>query len=249
MKGLTDESKTGRILFQNALGQGNWNIHPVFRYNDGTEKKLAGIWVAKYEMSNNGSNVPQSKPGIVSWRSITVADCFTKSKDMYTQYNSHLIRNCEWGAVAYLAQSKYGRHGVQVGMNSSNYITGASVTQSTTGNKYVVFDMNGGAWEFVAAGLSTNVANTFGSANAKYYDAYTSYGDRYGDAVYETSTSSSGNTSWYGDISSFLNSTLTFHGRGGFYGIGEAAGLFGFSPDEVVARDGVSFRTALWGAL
>jgi len=249
MKGLADESKTGRILFQNALGQGNWNIHPAFRYNDGTEKKLAGIWVAKYEMSNNGSNVPQSKPGIASWRSITVADCFTKSKNMYTQYNSHLIRNCEWGAVAYLAQSKYGRHGMQVGMNSSNFITGASVTQSTTGNKYGVFDMNGGAWEYVAAGLSTNVANTFGSANVEYYDAYTSYGDRYGDAVYETSTSSSGNTSWYGDISSFLNSTLTFHGRAGFYGIGEAAGLFGFSPDEVVARDGVSFRTALWGAL
>ena len=249
MKGLTDESKTGRILFQNALGQGNWNIHPAFSYNDGTEKKLAGIWVAKYEMSNNGSNVPQSKPGIESWRSITVGDCFTRSKDMYTQYNSHLIRNSEWGAVAYLAQSKYGRHGVQVGMNSSNYITGASVTQSTTGNKYGVFDMNGGAWEYVAAGLSTNVANTFGSTNVKYYDAYTSYGDRYGDAVYETSNGTTNATAWHGDYSTFVISSYPFVRRGGYCLDGSGSGLFAFAYDDGSVYSTYSFRTVLWGSL
>ena len=32
MKGLTNETSTGRTSFNNANGQGNWNIHPAFNY-------------------------------------------------------------------------------------------------------------------------------------------------------------------------------------------------------------------------
>ena len=74
MKGLTNETSTGRTSFNNASGQGNWNIHPAFNY--GTT--VSGIWVAKFEASSvqgnsngSGDNVTsktlQVKPGVASW--------------------------------------------------------------------------------------------------------------------------------------------------------------------------------------
>jgi len=248
MKGTTNETALGRTTFQNVLGQGNWNIHPAFSYVDGTENILSGIWVAKYEMSNNGTKAV-SVPGVNSWRSITIANCFTNSLSINSGLQSHLIRNSEWGAVAYLAQSKYGRNGIEVGMNSSNFITGASVVQSATGNKYGVFDMNGGAWEYIAAGISANVSSTFGSANAKYYEVYTTYANKYGDAVYETSISTTGGTSWYSDYSTFITSSYPFFARGGSYSDGSISGLFSYSYYSYEGYSSISFRTVLWGAL
>ncbi|MDD4067032.1 MAG: hypothetical protein PHH22_03565, partial [Clostridia bacterium] len=143
MKGKTNETALGRTTFQNALGQGNWNIHPAFSYVDGTENILSGIWVAKYEMSDNDSDgIPESILGVNSYNYITISLCFTKSLNMISNLLSHLIKNSEWGAVVYLAQSKYGRNGVEVSRTDNDYITGESVTESTTGNKYGVFDMN-----------------------------------------------------------------------------------------------------------
>ena len=50
MKGLTNETSTGRKSFNNASGQGNWNIHPAFNYG----QTVSGLWVAKFEASNSG---------------------------------------------------------------------------------------------------------------------------------------------------------------------------------------------------
>ena len=33
---------------------------------------------------------------------------------------AHLMKNSEWGAVAYLTQSKYGRNGVEITINNKN---------------------------------------------------------------------------------------------------------------------------------
>ena len=73
---------------------------------------------------------------------------------------------------------------------------------STTGNVYGIYDMAGGAWEYVA-GIYTggssndNRSKLWDSNNSKYVDKYTNttdsqstyYGNtnKYGDAVYETS--------------------------------------------------------------
>ena len=93
--------------------------------------------------------------------------------------NSHLMKNTEWGAVAYLAQSSYGKN-AEVWINpNSNFLTGqagsgpsvGSTTStsaynsgngpqaSTTGTVYGVYDMSGGAYEYTAA----YVANDNGS--------------------------------------------------------------------------------------
>ena len=259
---LQNTSSTSSVNVRNFVttsGINNWLVHPGFSYNDGNKKELAGIWVAKYEMSNNGDNVPKSVPGVESWKRIPIETCFINSYNMNEDLNSHLMRNSEWGAVAYLAQSKYGRNGVEVGMNlSSGYYTGGvsgatahtNVGQSTTGNCYGVFDMNGGAWEYVAAGLGTIVSSTFQSENAKYYEVYEDrYEDRYGDAVYETSSGTTGSTSWHGDNSYFVTSFDPFFLRGGYWDNGSGAGLFLFGSLDGGAYVNGSFRSVLWGAL
>ena len=97
---------------------------------------------------------------------------FDKTKD--TTLDTHMMKNNEWGAVAYLTQSIYGRctsstSCTEVGINnSSSYITGTGApagtyedtnngtyettlgqNASTTGNIYGVYDMSGGSFEYV----------------------------------------------------------------------------------------------------
>ena len=142
-------------------------VHPAF-INDtannyelgGWDKNLKGIWVAKYEMSmekngvatettdasigdvvTNATTKLVSKPGVASWRNIKIGNCYSNSYNYERGKESHLMKNSEWGACAYLTQSKYGRNGHEIDINnSSTYITGnggGSPTASAgTGNAY-----------------------------------------------------------------------------------------------------------------
>ena len=174
---------------------GDYVVHPAFNYG-GTA--LAGFWIGKFESSNTsctdtastgnvaytGSEVMTVKPGVTSWRKLTIGNMYdtciamNKSGNPYGLNTSdnvvdpHLTKNSEWGAVAYLSKSSYGKETEEVWINpNSNYITGqagtgASVSSttstnayyttngvkaSTTGNVYGVYDMSGGAWEYTAA--------------------------------------------------------------------------------------------------
>jgi len=91
----------------------------------------------------------------------------------HDEYESHLIKNSEWGAVAYLTHSRYGRNGIEVTKNnSSTFITGnagntvnasgasgvtnayntaAGALASSTGNISGIYDLSGGAYEVTAA--------------------------------------------------------------------------------------------------
>jgi len=168
---------------------------------------------------------------------------FTASQGVKTTYSltsdSHMIKNTEWGAVAYLTESKYGRNGTEVGINGSNNITGggdykSNVLQSTTGNIYGIYDMNGTLWEYVAGyinnsdvssnGYNTNLLNAV-ATNSKYADVYKATSDSQennyaenkgvkGDAVYETSTSYSLINGWHGDYSAFAYTIRPVFARG-----------------------------------
>ena len=170
-------------------------VHPAFR--DGTsnnfkngewDSELSGIWVAKYEVSHSdatlssagSSNTMKIVPRVQSWRSITIGNMYTNSSNYDRSKESHLMKNSEWGAVAYLTHSQYGRNGHEIDINnSSDYITGngggstnASSTSeepnayntekgakaSTTGNIYGIYDLSGGAWEYVASYISNGNA-------------------------------------------------------------------------------------------
>ena len=266
MKGLTNETSTGRKSFNNASGQGKWNIHPAFNYG----QTVSGIWVAKFEASNSGGKI-KVEPGVSSWRSITVNDIYTNCLNYNKTLNSHMMKNDEWGAVAYLSKSKYGKNAeVDINSDSSYYTGGGSgnayvtnVGQSTTGTVHGVYDMSGGAYEYVAAyvnngnsSLSNGESLVNGDAKTKNVYSKGSSDDRdsnysansgkYGDAVYETSVNgNSSNSSWYGDDSYFPDTNSPFFLRGAFYGAGTSGGVFYFDYEDGNSFNTYSFRPVL----
>ena len=293
MKGTSNETSTGRTTFQNASGQGNWSIHPAFNYG----QTVSGIWVAKFEASPEGATTNTSnseyngtgkklqvKPGVSSWRSIAISNIYDVCKNYNSTLNSHMMKNDEWGAVAYLSKSKYGKQNEEVWINnSSSYITGSAgniasavsnagttndytstqgVKASTTGTVYGVYDMSGGAWEYVAAYVNNgdfnlkNYGSSLVNGDAKTKNVYSkgstnSYEDNYkqnkgvyGDALYETSINgNSRDGSWYDDYSIFPISP--FFIRGGSYNNGTNAGMFAFYADNGNIDSFNSFRPVL----
>ena len=145
------------------------------------------------------------KPNVYSWRSINVSNAFYTSYNYQRDLESHMMKNMEWGAVAYLTQSKYGRcteidgkmtcEEVRInnvgshitgfsaknaptcgytatnescnsyeeisklgidGKVSYNYYNRESKVASTTGNYSGVYDMAGGATEYVMGVMQTS---------------------------------------------------------------------------------------------
>ena len=198
-------------------------VHPAFTFGG---KALTGIWVAKFEASNDDEvkkneysevNNTSSKnvkvlPNQNTWRYIQVGNCFetclnmNKTNNIYkianTQINSHLMKNTEWGAVTYLAVSQYGKtpeknsyYVFNGGSDYEEYSAGSEtigeyktatyVVQSTTGNVTGIYDMNGGAWEYVAAYWNNGNGNLNGQGKSTYFSgnklasAYEKYWDKY----------------------------------------------------------------------
>ena len=267
MKGLTNETSTGRKSFDNVSGQGKWNIHPAFNY--GTA--VSGLWVAKFEASN-GSGKIKVEPGVQSWRSVTVNNIYTSCLNYNKTLNSHMMKNDEWGAVAYLSKSKYGKNAeVDINDDSSYYTGGGSgnayvnnVGQSTTGTVYGVYDMSGGAWEYVAGYVNngnsslTSYGSSLVNGDAKTKNVYSKASSdnntnnynansgKYGDAVYETSANgNSSSSSWYGDYSYFPYTSNPFFKRGGNYNNGTNAGVFYFNNNNGNSNSNNSFRPVL----
>ena len=77
------------------------------------------------------------------------------------------------------------------------------------------------------------------------YAVSTPSNGKYGDAVYETSSSGSNSTSWYSDYSYFMYFTYPFLGHGGLYNYNSYAGIFYFSPTDGYTRKDDSFRVVL----
>ena len=215
------ESKTTSVSSGTTVG--SWKTHPAFIWDGQT---VAGIWVGKFETghttlsssttSNNLSCTDENcvnsdgliiKPNVVSLRRNNVSNQFYASRSMSRSGNSfglssstvdsHVMKNSEWGAVAYLSHSEYGVN-TQIRINNnSSYTTGCgasaedgsstsscqiayggatSYPQSTTGNISGVFDMSGGAYEIVM-GNYNNVIKDSGFTtmpSSKYYDLYSS---------------------------------------------------------------------------
>ncbi len=242
---------------------GNWYTHPAFTFGD---EELTGFWVGKFEVSGTIEQIT-IKPGVTSLRNETISSFFTAIQNMSTTYglsgDSHMIKNMEWGAVAYLKQSKYGLGETDIGINNnSDFTTGCGATAgssssstceaynttngmlaSTTGNIYGVYDMSGGAWEYVMGNMVNSSGAFYASSSGfssapdtKYYDAYT-YGIDYedhgrgklGDATKETlATFGNYTDGWYSDNASFVSSSYSWFARGGNPYDGSNAGVFGF---------------------
>ena len=247
-------------------------------------KELSGFWYGKYEVggtlaspcTNETCNVSNIvvKPNVTSLRSQTVSSFFFASRSMEQTGNSfgfvsseidtHMSKNNEWGAVAYLTQSIHGRCTnsttcSEVGINNnSGYLTGYgapagsndSVTNgaydtslgkatSTTNNIYGIYDMSGGAYEYVM-GVYTNTIGESGFSSlpdTKYYNNYTETSYT-GHALTETKN-------WYSDSAGFVNSINPWFMRGGNYGNGTYAGVFYFSINDGNSYSNYSSRLVI----
>ncbi|GEM_PF-1658300 len=250
---------------------GTWTSHPAFTF--GTTE-LMGFWIAKFEPSKesyNSVDYVRSAGGSSTWRSISLNNIFSTTRAMETQesrygwltseVDSHMAKNSEWGAVTYLAHSKYGRNKNEVAFNSTYYAGGginnawlANQSQSTTGNHYGVFDMNGGASEYVAAYtyesvVPTQLGTSCVAAGDKYCDVYGldfASGMLFkGDALYETSSGYSGNNAWQGDFSYWVSDSHNWFIRGGNVTTGSGSGLFCYSGTDYAMSQTMSFRPIL----
>ena len=96
---------------------GEWLTHPAFTFGD---TELPGIWVGKFEASGTTDNYT-IKPNEKSLVGINLSTMFYTSRNVTlersTTYgldkndtDTHMIKNIEWGAIAYLTNSIYGRY-------------------------------------------------------------------------------------------------------------------------------------------
>ena len=318
-----------------------WATHPAFTW--GTEE-LNGFWIGKFETTGSTSQptVLPNQKHISMYNRGNIGDYYdiaksmgvedannkygnTASTNQSNQNNnnlaistSHMLKNSEWGAVVYLASSKYGAgiNNVQInsqyqsgtdGNGSTSYgVTGCGpqasgntstytgtgtlgtntacnssdtsrayngnkgVLASTTNNVYGVYDMSGGAWEYVMGSYTTDASQSYPSnsyitnkVKPPYVDLYVNppfNGTYYtnnnlctwatcgGHALYETKnvqSVSSLNQSWGGDNSNFVNSSNPWFGRGGGASNGSNAGLFYSSYYNGITSNGYGFRVAL----
>ena len=282
------------------------------------DKQLSGFWYGKFEIggtlasscTNETCNVSNIvvKPNAEALRGQTISDLFYASRSMEQPNNSfgfvssevdtHMSKNNEWGAVAYLTQSIYGRctsstSCTEVYINNStdmytgrsggnvggstpingtytdqtsttqnnaygfytyddyllnyntntkgNKVSGKGTGASTTGTIYGIYDMSGGAADYVmgvladpngkprSGGNSSNSGFTgmlkdgtiytgIAFPDSKYYNLYT--GSSYtGHALTETAN-------WYESAYLFIDSERPWIIRGGFFGIENDSGIF-----------------------
>ena len=283
---------------------GEYMTHPAF-----ISMGVNGFWVGKFETgykgatsastaqanANNTSKV-MIKPNVYSWRNITVYNAFLASYNYKRNLDSHMMKNTEWGAVAYLSHSKYGINTEININNNSNYKTGYSALPSTnqqtypgtsgddatynsayntevgylastSGNISGVYDMSGGAWEYVSSyitgkfGSSGFNTTTLANYDSKYFDVYnassaiSTYQYRIlGDATGEMGpfkqyldgdNNSRYHSSWYGDHSYFVDSSYPWFSRGGHYTYGVLSGAFYFGRYTGGAYSYGGFRLVL----
>ncbi len=262
---------------------GEWYTHPAFSYYDGvTIAEVNGFWVNKFELTGTIS-APTSLPASSPIRNINLSTYFNTVKSIENLYmnnsdkiDSHLIKNSEWSAVAYLASSLYGKNSEVLPNNYSKQITGCGANvgsvggnsaclnsygtvlsneynSSTTGNISGVFDMSGCLWERTM-GLQKNSLGEidyslsgFTSLNPKYYDLY----------EHSTSGNQYGNSGygqaisetagWYGDYATITNgSTNHWTLRSGDQNGGTSSGLFAFMTSSGASYWTHGTRGTIW---
>ena len=276
-----------------------WATHPAFTWGS---EELNGFWIGKFETTGSikdptvlpnqyhkaneyigvfydiAKSIGQPDPNNTYGNGTAT----TSNAHNLTVLSSHMLKNSEWGAVAYLASSEYGagmtygQSNVQnnasednsTGSNDGDGKDSASITgcgpyningstttyncsgnithqyqsdigqlASTTNNEYGVYDMAGGAYEYVMGNYSTNLSQSSGStrymktaAKPPYVDIYNI--DSNNSCTWNTSGSGCGGhalfetAGWGGDSAYFVTSSAPWFLRGGFWNAGTNAGVF-----------------------
>jgi len=238
------------------------------------------------------------KADTTPWRNVQISNMYTSALDIDSTYSlsgmdSHMTRYTEWSAISYLSNSIYGlctdaTTCTEIALNildeyvdsedyedDNSYLTGGgdyktNVAQSTTGNIYGIYDMNGGAAEYVmgyldeAENLYTHSGFTDSTITTshKYSDIFESSDNT--DYTYASLSNVNGTTSmngifkelmtedtyegcttWYGDAADSVGSGIPWFGVGAYWVIGSISGAFASSYNYGIASPGFGFRVVL----
>ena len=170
-------------------------VHPGFRIGN---SELTGIWVAKFESSGtntdgnyvgngtsssnsqqyapDGTTYVKSIPSVVSWRYITIGEsqyqCMQMSSNTtaygWSSVNTHLMKNSEWGAVAYLCYSKFGSVPMINGCGNSasgyyyDMYTGMGPASSSSESRYDATAKSGHEYNTSNGMLASTTGNVYG---------------------------------------------------------------------------------------
>ncbi len=194
---------------------GSWLTHPAFTFG---EDELSGIWVGKFETSGT-ADAPTIKSNLISLVNQNVSTQFSTSQKLGTdtyltsngvsRVDAHMMKNTDWGAVAYLKQSKYGLGTTDIGNNAyrassspyykagcgpaseidltsktttcTSYTSSVGTKASTTGNVYGVYDMAGGATEHVMGVMETSDGTGLMYSSSGFTTSTLPFGSKYVD--------------------------------------------------------------------
>ena len=230
----------------------------------------SGIWNNPYneglaKISNNSmSNYSTNMTGMSG-----------SSRDNNSDYYSQLVEESKDGGkdsdsikITYTSMNSDGTAMEKTYTNTYyRYYTENGQKASTTRNIYGIYDMSGGAWEYMANYLGSATGNTYVSdflkIESKYQTSYAGTGatsstadrtinyeankGKYGDAIWETSNGCNGQSSWNHDCSYFPYTGGSFFLRGGYYYNNVEAGLFSFDGNNGNGDySGDSFRVVLF---
>ena len=165
---VSETCKIDNTTCTDSLCNGKSYTHPSFWWDSDNDlvidngEELKGFWIGKFEVTGTISSVT-TKPNITPIVSLPVGNFYNGFLQMNDDANiygfaltddTHMMKNMEWGAVAYLSHSKYGTcaDGIcsEIGINnkgtydstsgSSETITGcgseAGSSSSSTCNEY-----------------------------------------------------------------------------------------------------------------
>ncbi len=259
LRNITGNARIIDVIFEDNTVQpstgtaiGSYHTHPAFlTFN------VNGLWVGKFEIGYNQmekadmpidstnwitagaekdaveSNRIIIKPNVYAWTKATAGTMFKSSFNYNRTLDSHMIKNTEWGAAAYLSHSVYGI-GNEVNMsNSKDRMTGRSskpntdktsasgengsalektfpyntptgYLASTTGNITGIYDMSGGTGDFVAAYMDGyGVTSSLGRSSGLLASDLSTY-DKYFDKYSNKCSDTSYNMRILGDATGEL---------------------------------------------
>ena len=244
------QSEYGNIQKSNDEESGIWN-NP---YNEG--------FVESSTNSDEMDNCSTNMTGMAGTRSDN-----SIKRDTYTSYSAKLEGTKEDNGdtikISYKTINSDSSEEIMYTNIYYRYYTENGQKASTTRNIYGIYDMSGGAWEYMANCLGEVTGNYYVSEfleiDSKYQTSYACVSresetnknyeankEKYGDAIWETSNGCNGQSSWNQDYSRFPYIGAPFFLRGGNYVDSAPAGLFFYNWYYGEAHNYISFRVVLF---
>ena len=178
---IENKVQTINVVFENkdttpsnGTTKDSWLTHPAFTSFDSN-----GFWVGKFETGYDGATSTTAaqvnsvdtskiiiKPNVYSWRNMTVGNMFKNSYDYKRDLDSHMMKNTEWGAVAYLQHSVYGSQASVMVNNNNAFITGYAGTEEPTKGYNGGTSIDGNRVESTALGVDGTYTVNYLNANS-----------------------------------------------------------------------------------